>query len=624
MLAEAQDAGHILDEEQLAFLADPDVPAIQAPTIIPHNAAFKTEDLDTYDSDCDDLANAQAVLMANISSYELSAEQAFWFHILNPTIEPSYSPPVIVDVPSELPKVGLVNASLKKLKFHLAQFDYVVKKRTTPSAIEEGEWGFEHTRTVFNNEIIPFLKSLKHIFNVFDKYLLNEITEVQTVFDQMEAVVQQSSVDKQCVEIAKKELLLENDRLLHKIMSQDVLITVMNSMSVNNDSVNMEMEICESCDKCLHLDAEFSKSKQAYNDLLKSHSQLERHCISLEVSNQLNHEIFQNDKSCINQNALEIPEYFEKNDLKAQLQDRDTTIYKLKDIIKSIREKSKDENDNYDMCELETKNVQLENSVAKLLSENERLWKESVENASQISSATTIAPGKFKLDLVPLAPKLLRNRAAHIDYIRTTQEHANIIREIVEQAKEKQPLDTELDFACKHATRIQELLIYVRDTCPNAIKPSAKKVALTPLNKVKKVRFAEPLTSSNDTKQVESSKTSDSNTHVLSSTGVKCSTSNCGSKPPGNKKNDRIPQKPSRNMKNKVEAQPRKVNKKNRVVEPICDVDVKHSRNMNSAVLCVTCKKSMFDGVHAKCLLDFVKNGNNHAKSAKKHKKQIV
>ncbi|GKB40804.1 hypothetical protein Tco_0885746 [Tanacetum coccineum] len=30
-------------------------------TIIPNNAAFQTEDLDTYDSDCDDLSNAQAV-----------------------------------------------------------------------------------------------------------------------------------------------------------------------------------------------------------------------------------------------------------------------------------------------------------------------------------------------------------------------------------------------------------------------------------------------------------------------------------------------------------------------------------------------------------------------------------
>ncbi|GJZ93083.1 hypothetical protein Tco_0665148 [Tanacetum coccineum] len=74
---------------------------------------------------------------------ELSAKQVFWFHILSPTIEPSYSPPVIVDVPNELPKVSLVNGSFKKLKFHLAQFDSMVKKRTTPSALKEGEWGKE-------------------------------------------------------------------------------------------------------------------------------------------------------------------------------------------------------------------------------------------------------------------------------------------------------------------------------------------------------------------------------------------------------------------------------------------------------------------------------------------------
>ncbi|GJZ77754.1 hypothetical protein Tco_0642426 [Tanacetum coccineum] len=70
MLAEAQEAGQILDEEQLTFLADPwvlDGQVVQ--TIIPNNAAFQTKDLDTYDSDCDDISNAKAVLMANISNY---------------------------------------------------------------------------------------------------------------------------------------------------------------------------------------------------------------------------------------------------------------------------------------------------------------------------------------------------------------------------------------------------------------------------------------------------------------------------------------------------------------------------------------------------------------------------
>ncbi|GJZ67952.1 integrase, catalytic region, zinc finger, CCHC-type containing protein [Tanacetum coccineum] len=196
--------------------------------------------------------------------------------------------------------------------------------------------------------------------------------------------------------------------------------------------------------------------------------------------------------------------------------------------------------------------------------------KEIVENVVHIPSANTIASGMFKLDLKPLLP-------------------------------------SELDFACKYATRIQELLVNVQDTCPNAIIPSAKKVTVKPMNNVKKVRFAEPLTSLRNIKKVASSNTSDSNTPVLSSTGVKCSTSNCRSKPPGNKRNDRISQTPSRNKKNKVEAQPSKVNKVNHVVKPVYDVDVKHSLSKaKSEILCATFNKSMFDGVHDKCLLDLV------------------
>nr|GEW46968.1 hypothetical protein [Tanacetum cinerariifolium] len=137
---------------------------------------------------------------------ELPAEHAFWLRISNPTIESSL-PPIRVEVPSELPK-----------------------KRTTPNALTED--------------------------------LLNEITEVKTAFDQMEVVVQHSSVDKQCLEIANKELLLENDRFSQQIMYQDIVSTVMHCMSLNADCMNVSIQRSESCEKCLNLDAEFSKSKQ--------------------------------------------------------------------------------------------------------------------------------------------------------------------------------------------------------------------------------------------------------------------------------------------------------------------------------------------------------------------------
>ncbi|GKD75341.1 integrase, catalytic region, zinc finger, CCHC-type containing protein, partial [Tanacetum coccineum] len=73
--------------------------------------------------------------------------------------------------------------------------------------------------------------------------------------------------------------------------------------------------------------------------------------------------------------------------------------------------------------------------------------KETVENATQIPIATTIAPGMFKIDLEPLAPRLLNNREAHIDYLKHTQEQADILWGIVKQAKAKQMLDNALDFA---------------------------------------------------------------------------------------------------------------------------------------------------------------------------------
>ncbi|GJV96440.1 hypothetical protein Tco_1548017 [Tanacetum coccineum] len=69
MLAEAQEAGQILDEEKLKFIADPVISKIQVDQqIIPQNSAFLTEDLDAYDSDCDDISSAKVVLMANLSN----------------------------------------------------------------------------------------------------------------------------------------------------------------------------------------------------------------------------------------------------------------------------------------------------------------------------------------------------------------------------------------------------------------------------------------------------------------------------------------------------------------------------------------------------------------------------
>nr|GEU40395.1 integrase, catalytic region, zinc finger, CCHC-type, peptidase aspartic, catalytic [Tanacetum cinerariifolium] len=168
-----------------------------------------------------------------------------------------------------------------------------------------------------------------------------------------------------------------------KELPKDVLLSVMNSTTLSGESVNLGMQKSESCDKCFDLDAELLKSKNAYNALPKSYPQLEKHCISLELTMQLKQEIFQKDSFSDNQNVLEILKYFKSNDLKAQLQAKDTTICKLKEHIKSRRENNKEEKVKHEMDEAETINIELEHSVAKLLYENERLHKE-IEHLKKI------------------------------------------------------------------------------------------------------------------------------------------------------------------------------------------------------------------------------------------------
>ncbi|GKC11442.1 integrase, catalytic region, zinc finger, CCHC-type containing protein [Tanacetum coccineum] len=88
----ALESGAYLDPEQLAFLADNGDTVIpdQASQEIPTLAAFQTDDLDAFDSDCDDVPSTKAVLMANLSSYDLNVLLEVPFHDTNVENDMSY------------------------------------------------------------------------------------------------------------------------------------------------------------------------------------------------------------------------------------------------------------------------------------------------------------------------------------------------------------------------------------------------------------------------------------------------------------------------------------------------------------------------------------------------------
>ncbi|GJY97071.1 hypothetical protein Tco_0513981 [Tanacetum coccineum] len=152
-------------------------------------------------------------------------------------------------------------------------------------------------------------------------------------------------------------------------------------------------------------------------------------------------------------------------------------------------------------------NAQLQEKVfgiTALKNELRKLKGKNVVNTVVSKPNAAITPGMFKPDIEPIYPSLKNNRDAH-----------------------------------------EELLVYVYQTCPSLPKSSGKLVVVTPINKDKRVRFAEPITSSNNIpKRTASLKTKDSKKPLLTSTGVKPTTNASGSKLSGNTKNNRISRPP--------------------------------------------------------------------------------
>nr|GFC53991.1 hypothetical protein [Tanacetum cinerariifolium] len=70
LLVQAQANGQVLHEEEMEFLADPGIAETQSTQyVITNNAAYQADDLDAYDSDCDEINSAKIALMENLSHY---------------------------------------------------------------------------------------------------------------------------------------------------------------------------------------------------------------------------------------------------------------------------------------------------------------------------------------------------------------------------------------------------------------------------------------------------------------------------------------------------------------------------------------------------------------------------
>ncbi|GJU18836.1 hypothetical protein Tco_1146802 [Tanacetum coccineum] len=179
-------------------------------------------------------------------------------------------------------------------------------------------------------------------------------------------------------------LKYENDRLMKLLISQDLVHTAVNTLAAINDYKNMQQSFVDEYNETLVLKAELAKKndmieKAVYNELSKRCSQLKNWCISLEIKLQQSKE--------------------------TQLKAKNVSIGKLKEHVVNIK----------------GKNV--------------------VESVQNVHNSSVVISKVYKLDLPPLSPCIKNNMAAHVDYLKHTQENADILCEIVEHVRELRPLD---------------------------------------------------------------------------------------------------------------------------------------------------------------------------------------
>ncbi|GJS54425.1 retrovirus-related pol polyprotein from transposon TNT 1-94 [Tanacetum coccineum] len=179
------------------------------------------------------------------------------------------------------------------------------------------------------------------------------------------------------------------------------------------------------------------------------------------------------------------------------------------------------------------------------------------------------------------------------------------------------------ELAKKHDMIEKELLVYVSATCPSSKHVSDKVVFVTPINRNRKIRFAESIDTLKDKtqKQVQPQVKQTTNNSVSPSTGVSSSTEASELKPRSNTKKYKISQTSCRNKKkNKVEDQTRitksSLNNMNRVSKIVCNTNVKHFvLNANSELICTTCNECMFDAIHDLCVSEYLNDVNARVKS---------
>ncbi|GJY89895.1 hypothetical protein Tco_0505091 [Tanacetum coccineum] len=469
----------------------------------------------------------------------------------------------------------------------------LVPRRITPTGVTEGERGFEQTKRCYITEVIPFFKTLKEHFEGVQKALFTEVKEMEEIFDQMNNEVDQNDVDKQCADIERKNILIENENLIAKCLSSQLLYVKEQS-------------------RCLDLEAEFSKyknenQKDVHDKMMEHISKLEREYLNLQLKYQHLQESFENKKSQTSYEAPDFNPFFKIKNLEHQIQEKDNVIRDLKVLVSNVNDRSCEPYNDKDVTDLLEQNERLRAEIEKVkqhykemfesikitrTSTNEKTsslltqiedLKAQLEGNLKVATRSSVktkvlAPGMYAIDVEPIPPRLKNNRSAHLVYINHLKESVETVRKIVEEARIVKPLDSALTSTCQYTKRSQEL------SC----------------------------TSTNNTQKHEvHQKVQQTNVPMIHSTEVNSSTEASRSKPKSNTKKNRILPAKTENKK-KVEDHPR-TNKSVWTKVNRVDSSISSKRvviNSNSESVYKTCNKYLNSASHEMCVVNILNSVN--------------
>ncbi|GJR15089.1 retrovirus-related pol polyprotein from transposon TNT 1-94 [Tanacetum coccineum] len=367
--------------------------------------------------------------------------------------------------------------------------------------------------------------------------------------------VDKNTVDKQCAEIEKKNLLIENENLIVNCLPTQLLYDVEKS-------------------RCLDLKADMSK----VHDESKHISKLEREYLNL-------HKVSTSLKDKFNEKVIVIRNL---KDLVANVNDRSREPYNALDVTALI------EQNDCDRVELE-----------KVKQHYKELY-----DSIKITRAHTSEKTSTMLNEIESLKAQLRNKEPCFT---TLKESVETVREIVEEARVVKPLDNSLNYACQYTKLSQELLECVIGTCPKSFNERDNKAPSTPVTRKKQVTFSDkPGTSSSNTqKHKVHQRVQQTNIPVLPSTGVNDSTEASGSKPRSNTKKNRILPAKKENKK-EVEVRLRTNKSVWTKVNPV-DSSISSKRvviNSNSESVCKTCNKRVNSASHEMCVVNILNSVN--------------